>query len=173
MNPKRYVVLVFSVSVILIGSACRRTAADPCRLVTKADVEKIVQTTVNRTAVEPEHAMSMAGDRVMHSTASCTYFMDPSEGKPARIKIEVDKYGDHSMTMIDFTTWKGAQRVDGIGDKAWQDTTALEILNKDTILLVETDQTNESPRDPIPPSPETAQYPAIQTELARIALGRL
>jgi hypothetical protein len=174
MNRKRLAPLFALAIASSMVTACKRSVpvADPCILVTRADVEKIAGTSVTNTIIEPAHAVSMAAGKVMHSTASCAYSLNPAEGKPARVKVDVEKYGDRGMLAFDFTPWKGAQQVEGIGEKAWQDTTALEILNKDIILVIETDQTPESPKQPIPPSEETRAYPTIQTGLARIALGR-
>jgi hypothetical protein len=171
--------LVICLLMSLIVTGCKHTVRDdqvwhdPCSLVSKSDVEKIVGTSVTGTVVETEHAVSMAAGKVMHGTASCTYSLEGESGKPARIKVSIDTYRDRQMMLFDFTSWKGAQHVSGIGDEAWQDTTALEILTHDKILVIETDQTSESPREPIPPSEETRDYPTIQTALARIALGRL
>jgi hypothetical protein len=158
----------------LIMAGCKHVKPDDaCGLVAKADVEKVLGAPVTYVVIEPAHAMSMSQGRVMQSSASCSYSLDPGLGRPARIKIQVDVFGDHGMTVVNFNRWNGAQHVDSIGDDAWQDTTALEILKKDTVLVIETDQTSESPQQPVPPSAETKTYPGIQVALARIALGRM
>ena len=173
-TSRRFLVCAFlSFVSVLFFTSCRRAASDASGLVTQSEIEKIVGTNVTGTTIEAKHAVSMAGSRVMHSTSSCVYSLNANPGKPARIKISLDTYDDLRMMMFDFTSWKGAEKVSGIGDAAWQDTTALEILNKKQILVIETDETSESPKEPIPPSDETRAYPGIQTAVAKIALGRL
>jgi len=167
---------------LLLGSllttvSCKESnssiAIDACALVTKAEVEKAAGVSVTSIVVEAPHAVSMSSGTVMESTASCSYMLEPAAGKPARIKINVDAFRDHFMALTDFTQWRGAKRAVGLGDDAWQDPTALEILKKNVVLVVETDPTQESPKDPIPPSEENQEYPGIQAVLAQIALRRL
>lgn len=146
---------------------------DACALVTKAEVEKAAGVSVINTVVEAPHVVSMSAGVAMETTASCSYMLEAAARKPARIKINVDTFKDHFMALTDFTQWRGAKRVAGLGDDAWQDPTALEILKKNTVLVVETDPTQESPKDPLPPSEENQEYPGIQVVLAQIALRRL
>ena len=167
------VLSLFLVLMLPIVDCNRSIFINACGLVTKAEIEKAAGVSVTHTVVEDPHAVSMAAGKVMETTASCSYMLETAAGKPARIKINVDAFNDHTAALIDFSSWGGAKRATGLGDDAWQDPTALEILKKNIVLVVETDPTQESPKAPIPPSEENQEYPKIQAALADIALRRL
>lgn len=166
--------LVSATMLVLIAAGCRRVDRDDaCGLLSKADVERVVGTRVTGTVVEPAHAMSMSQGRVMETSASCTYALEAAPGKPARVKLSVDVFNVPQVAGFKYYAWKGAQPVRGIGERAMQDFTALEILYKDVVLVIETNETSDPPQEPVPPDEQNEGFPQIQLALARIALDRL
>lgn len=166
--------LVSATALVLIAASCRHVDRDDaCGLLSKADVDQVVGARVTGTVVEPAHAMSMSEGRVMETTASCTYSLEAAPGKPARVKLSVDVFKVPQVAGFKYYAWKGAQPVRGIGEQAMQDFTALEILYKGVVLVIETNETADPPQEPVPPDEQNEGFPRIQLELARIALGRL
>jgi hypothetical protein len=166
--------LLVAVTLPVLLIACGRV--DPhnaCALLTKADVENVLGQTVTRALAEPARNVTLAGPRVIHSTAACSYLLEPVSGRPARIRISVDIYGDSGMQRYEFSQWPGAWSVAGLGTQAWQDATALEIFTPGTTLTIETDETQKSPPQPVPLSDQNRDFPAIQLALAHIAVKRL